>query len=370
MHFDADTKLDFPDVLIKPKRSTLESRAQVNLKREFKTRWAQKIITHVPIMAANMATGTFEMAKAFHKHAMLTAIHKFHDIEDWKAQFTSFESHDLLKHCLYTIGMSEMEYSRYKELKAYLSQVMGSEDRADDLKLCVDIANGYTQRFASFIKKIREENPGIVMVAGNVATPEMVQELVISGADFVKVGIGPGSQCTTRLKTGIGYPQISAAMECSDAAHGLGAGIILDGGLRSPGDVAKAFCANSDFVMIGGMFAGTDECDGELIEKHFRTNEVEHLDGVWVDKIETKKYKLFYGMSSEFAQEKHMMGMKAYRASEGRVDEVPYKGPVEIIIQDILGGLRSTGTYIGAKELKHFGLCATLVRVSRQHDRF
>jgi len=140
--------------------------------------------------------------------------------------------------------------------------------------------------------------------------------------------------------------------------------------MRSPGDVAKAFCANSDFVMLGGLFAGTDECEGEIISRYYQTNELEEKDGELKPKIITKQFKLFYGMSSEYAQNRHGSGMKEYRASEGRTEEVPLIGPVEPIVQDILGGLRSSGTYIGAKELKHFGLCATLVRVSRQHDRF
>ncbi|MEI8094242.1 MAG: GMP reductase [Spirochaetales bacterium] len=369
MHLDADLKLDFPDVLIRPKRSTLESRKTVNLVREFKLKWSGRKIAHVPVIASNMATGSFAMARAFVPHRMLVALHKFHTVDDWKRELSAPDGLELLRHVWFTVGMSDDEYAQFVQVKAFAKQLYGAE-AADELKLCIDIANGYTQRFAGFVKKIREANPGTCISAGNVATPEMVQELIISGADFVKVGIGPGSQCTTRLKTGIGYPQVSAAIECSDASHGLGAGIILDGGLRSPGDIAKAFCANADFVMMGGMFAGTDECEGELIERHYRQGEVELLNGVWTDKITTRKFKLFYGMSSEFAQEKHMAGMKHYRTSEGRVDEVAYKGPVEAVIDDILGGLRSTGTYIGARELKHFGLCATLVRVSRQHDRF
>jgi GMP reductase len=341
----------------------------VNLVREFKLKWSGRKLSCVPIVASNMATGSFPMARVFLRHHMLVAIHKFHSVDDWKRELSAPDGLELVRHVWYTIGMSDDEYGQYVVVKDFVKQLYGAA-ASDELKLCIDIANGYTQRFAGFVKKIRDAHPGIVISAGNVATPEMVQELVISGADFVKVGIGPGSQCTTRLKTGIGYPQISAALECSDASHGQGAGIILDGGLRSPGDIAKAFCANADFVMIGGMFAGTDECEGELIEKHYRSDEVELVNGAWQNKITTKKFKLFYGMSSEFAQDKHMAGMKDYRTSEGRVDEVPYKGPVETIIQDILGGLRSTGTYIGARELKHFGLCATLVRVSRQHDRF
>ena len=229
------------------------------------------------------------------------------------------------------------------------------------------------------MKKVRDAFPKNVIVAGNVATPEMVQELVIAGADFCKIGIGPGSACTTRLKTGVGYPQISASIECADAAHGLGAGIILDGGMRCPGDVAKAFVANSDMVMIGGMLAGTDEQDGETISKWFESEELDLIyngtsnqtvDFSTKKKIVENKYKVWYGMSSEYAQEKHMSGMKNYRTSEGRKEEVEYKGPVQNIIDDLLGGLRSACTYIGSQSIKDMGKCGTLIRTNRQHDRF
>lgn len=229
------------------------------------------------------------------------------------------------------------------------------------------------KRLASFVTEVRKSFPTNVIIAGNVATPEMVQELVIAGADFVKVGIGPGSACLTRMKTGVGYPQLSAAMECADAAHGLGAGIVLDGGMRNAGDIAKAFIANSDMVMLGGMFSGTDEQDGEVITRYYRSDEVFAApDSLlpYKNAIVEKKFKVWYGMSSEYAQELHASGLKEYRASEGRKEEVPYVGSVKPIIQDILGGLRSTGTYIGANSIKHFGKCGTFVRVSRQHDRF
>lgn len=368
MILDPVPKLDFPDVLIRPKRSTLESRSDMDLYREIKPRWGSKRLRLVPIIAANMATGSFAMARVFRDFGMSVAIHKFHTLEEWQAVFATPADLALLDHVWFTIGMSESELDLYRAFRAHLNRL--DPTVVDDIKLCVDIANGYTQKFAGFIGRIRNEFPLILMAAGNVATPEMVQELVINGADLVKVGIGPGSQCTTRLKTGVGYPQISASLECADAAHGLRAGIILDGGMRCPGDIAKAFCANADLVMIGGMFAGTDECEGELVTRHFQTAEVELQDGRWVPRIEERTFKIFYGMSSEYAQQKHMTGMKDYRTSEGRVEEIPARGSVIPVIHDILGGLRSAGTYIGAKEIKHFGMCATLVQVHRQHDRF
>ena len=213
------------------------------------------------------------------------------------------------------------------------------------------MANGYSEHFVEFVKKTREQYPDKVIIAGNVVTGEMVEELLLSGADLVKVGIGPGSVCTTRVKTGVGYPQLSAIIECADAAHGLGGQIISDGGCTSPGDVAKAFGAGADFVMLGGMLAGHDESGGEIIQK----------DG--------KVFKQFYGMSSSTAMEKHVGGVAEYRASEGKTVEVPYRGEVENTLQDILGGLRSTCTYVGAQRLKELTKRTTFIRVSEQENQ-
>jgi len=378
LYIEGDTKLDFQDVLIKPKRSTLESRSQVDLVRSFKPKYG-KPFSGVPIIASNMATGTFEMLKAFIPNKMFVAIAK-HFTWDLSPEFP-FK--DFLNYGFYTIGMSDAELGKLLEFKEKIYIMKGD---IDNIKICVDIANGYTQKFSAFIHKVRSLFPFNVIIAGDVCTPEMTQELIIAGADFIKIGIGSGSECTTRLKTGVGYPQISAAVECGDAAHGLGAGIVLDGGMSCPGDVAKAFCANSDMVMIGGMFAGTDECDGQIITRVFETNEYADLAHSYMScngtlmhsamppqisfKTEEKKFKKFYGMSSTYAQEQHFGGQKEYRTSEGREEEVPYVGPVQIVINDILGGLRSCGTYIGANSLKNFGRCCTFIKVNRQHSRF
>lgn len=374
MVIDYSEKLDFQDVLIRPKRSTLESRSQVDLVKAFTPKYGAKF-SGIPIIAANMATGTFDMLDTFSKEKMFVAVAKHHNMT-WKdldyskyiipSQETTGHVIDrFLDYGFYTIGMSTTELADLQRFYGSIEKKIGETYK---LKICIDIANGYTQRFAAFVSKVRASFPGHVIVAGNVATPEMVQELIINGADFVKIGIGPGSECTTRLKTGVGYPQISASIECADAAHGLGAGIILDGGMRCPGDVAKAFCANADMVMLGGMFAGTDESEGDVITREYQTNEWDRSNNTI--KTEKKQFKLFYGMSSEYAQEQHFGGKKDYRTSEGRVEEVPYKGPVKTIIDDLLGGLRSCGTYIGASNIKSFGKCATLVKVPRQHDRF
>ena len=217
--------------------------------------------------------------------------------------------------------------------------------------ICIDVANGYSEHFVNFLKQTRKQFPDKVIIAGNVVTGEMVEELLLAGADIIKVGIGPGSVCTTRIKTGVGYPQLSAIIECADAAHGLGGHIISDGGCTTPGDVAKAFGAGSDFVMLGGMLAGHTESGGELLE------------------INGKKFKQFYGMSSATAMNKHVGGVAEYRASEGKAVKLPFKGNVADTVLDILGGLRSSCTYVGASRLKELTKRTTFIRVSEQENR-
>jgi GMP reductase len=234
--------------------------------------------------------------------------------------------------------------------------------------VCIDVANGYSQRFVQFVKQFRDLYPHIVIIAGNVVTGEMTEELILAGADIVKVGIGPGSVCTTRIQTGVGYPQLSAVIECADAAHGLGGHIIADGGCTTPGDVAKAFAGGADFVMLGGMLAGHDEGGGEVITKTYATNEVSTSGATGSYVKETKQFVQFYGMSSESANDKHFGGLKEYRSSEGRTVLVPYRGAVGRTIQDILGGVRSTCTYAGAVRLKHLSKCTTFVRCTQTHN--
>jgi GMP reductase len=233
--------------------------------------------------------------------------------------------------------------------------------------VCIDVANGYSERFLNYVASVREEYPGIVIIAGNVVTADQTQELLLRGADIVKVGIGPGSVCTTRIKTGVGYPQLSAVTECADAAHGLDGHVIADGGCTCPGDVAKAFAAGADFVMLGGMLAGHDEGGGEVITKYYETNEI--ISRVGEKRIEEKKFVQFYGMSSEAANTKHFGGLKEYRSSEGREVLVPYRGAVETTVRDLLGGIRSSCTYVGAAKLKHLPKCATFIRCQDTHNR-
>jgi GMP reductase len=341
MRVETDVKLGFKDVLIRPKRSTLKSRSQVCLQRSFKLKHSNDTWTGVPLIVANMDTvGTFEMAKVMAQHEMLTAIHKHYSVEQWQTFLSN--NVGITNNIMVSSGTSEGDFIKLK-------QVMTLEEK---LKfICIDVANGYSEHFIEYLRKVREQFPDKAIVAGNVVTGEMVEELILSGADIVKVGIGPGSVCTTRVKTGVGYPQLSAVMECADAAHGLGGQIISDGGCSTPGDVSKAFGGGSDFVMLGGMFAGHDESAGELVER----------DG--------KKFKLFYGMSSQTAMDKHAGGVAEYRASEGKTVEIPYRGAVVNTIKDILGGVRSTCTYVGASQLKELTKRTTFIRVAEQENR-
>lgn len=366
-----DIKLCFDDVMIVPTRSELASRSEVDLVREFnfphQGHWKG-----IPIIAANMLTGNFKIADELQKFEMSTAIAKHHN-KEWKNK-CSLDLHkieELLKSSWYTIGMKEDELNELISFKKYLYDQYEILDRSL-LKICIDIANGYSQKFADFVSKVRKEFQYNVIMAGNVCTPEMTQELILHGADIVKIGISPGGACSTVYKTGVGYPQISAALECSYVAHGLNAFICLDGGIKCPGDVAKAFGANADFVMVGSILGGSDESDGICIEKY----ELEGYNSIYnsvQDKyiIEPhyvlKKYKEWYGMSSRKAMENHGEGMKEYRTSEGVETFLPYTGPIENTIQDILGGLRSACTYIGAKQIKNMGKCCKFIRVNNQH---
>ncbi|TAK72014.1 MAG: GMP reductase [Gammaproteobacteria bacterium] len=337
MRIEYDVKLDFRDVLIRPKRSVLKTRAEVSLEREFKFKHTQSTWQGVPIVAANMDhTGTFKMAKALASHNLLTALDKFLTLEEWE-KFAQ-EHPKVLASCCVSVGIGENDFAKLEQTL----QVV------DVPFICLDVANGYTERFVSCLEHIREKYPKKVIMAGNVVTGEMVEELILSGADIVKIGIGPGSVCTTREKTGVGYPQLSAIIECADAAHGLGGHVCADGGCTTPGDVAKAFAAGADFVMLGGMLAGHDEASGEVIEQ------------------QGAKYKRFYGMSSAEAMERHHGTMADYRASEGRSVNVPYRGPVKNTVLDILGGIRSTCTYVGAHRLKELSKRTTFIRVTRQ----
>ena len=337
MFIEQELKLDFNDVLIRPKRSSLKSRKEVDLEREYKFLHSTFTWQGVPIIASNMDhTGTFDMANVLSSFKMLTAISKFAHQDEWLNN--SLNNPSVLQDCFATTGIKERDI---ESITTILQKIKCPF-------ICIDVANGYTERFVDFVKKMRERFPNHIIMAGNVVTGEMVEQLVLSGADIVKIGIGPGSACTTRTKTGIGYPQLSAIIACADAAHGVKGHVCADGGCRIPGDVVKAFAAGADFVMIGGIFAGHDECAGHLFEKN------------------GKQYKQFYGMSSIEAMLKYHGKIAQYRASEGKSIDVPHQGPVKNTIQDILGGLRSACTYVGAARLKELSKRTTFIRVNRQ----
>jgi GMP reductase len=373
MRLEEDVKLDYKDVLIRPKRSTLKSRSEVSLTRQVKFRNYVPDFPHnssddphydgIPIMAANMdGVGTFAMADQLARQGIFTCLVKTYTIEE----LVDFFYGDGLYRTDYvamSIGTSAADYDKFVQVYARVE---------DNLKyLCIDVANGYSEAFVSHVRYIRKIYPHIVIIAGNVVTREMTEELILSGADIVKVGIGPGSVCTTRIQTGVGYPQLSAVIECADAAHGLGGHIIADGGCTCPGDVAKAFAAGADFVMLGGMLAGHDEGGGDIITKTYLTNEIDDtgLYGLVGSQIkEDKQFVQFYGMSSKAANDKHFGGLKNYRASEGREVLVPYRGSVVYTVQELLGGIRSTCTYAGAKTLKQLSKCTTFVRVTQQFN--
>jgi len=354
MRIEDDIKLDFKDVLIRPKRSTLSSRKEVDLTRTYKFKHSGSAWTGTPIMAANMdGVGTLRMAHELYKHKMFTCLVK--NISTVQFQKTIEEIGG--NHFAVSTGTSEKDFER-------LSNIVNSYPKIHFI--CIDVANGYSEIFGDYVADVREAWPDKTIIAGNVVTADMTQELILRGADIIKVGIGPGSVCTTRIQTGVGYPQLSAIIECSDAAHGLGAHIIADGGCTCPGDVAKAFGAGADFVMLGGMLAGHDEGGGTVIEEMHELTL--RLPNSYAPDYELKKFVEFYGMSSDTAMDKHHGGVAEYRSSEGRTVKIPYRGAVEKTVRDILGGLRSTCTYVGAQNLKQLSKCTTFVRVNKQYN--
>ena len=339
MRIEEDIKLDYADVLFRPKRSTLSSRKDVELKRTYKFKYSNHQWSGIPIIAANMdGVGEIEVAKNLAKFEIMTCLTKQHNLKTIKRNSGIKGIHP---HLILSTGTSKEDYNRLNEIMKECSFFEF---------ICIDIANGYSDHFSKFVSSVREKYPTKTIIAGNVVTADMTQELVMNGADIVKVGIGPGSVCTTRIQTGVGYPQLSAVIECSDAAHGLGAHIIADGGCACPGDVAKAFGGGGDFVMLGGMFAGHEEGGGKKVKKNGH------------------QFIEFYGSSSDTAITKHYGGLSDYRSSEGRKVQLKYRGKIKDTVQNILGGLRSSCTYVGAPSLKQLSKCTTFVRVNQQFN--
>ena len=331
---DPDIKLDFSDVLLKPKRSELHSRNDVILEREFIFKHSNRKWTGIPIIVSNMdTTGSIEMTKALQKFKIITCLHKYYSVDEICTSINALDRN----YFAITFGVDISKLDEFME-------------KIEPHFVCLDVANGYSAKFLEVVKEVRRKYPKVTIIAGNVVTDEMVLELVISGgADIIKCGIGSGSVCTTRLQTGVGYPQFSAVLDCANAAHGVNAHIISDGGIQNVGDFGKAFGAGADFVMCGSMFAGHEECN-------FSEYVIEN----------GKRYDIFYGMSSTRAMEKHSGGMASYRSAEGKCVKILHKGKVENTILNILGGIRSTMTYIGAEKLKHISKCAHFIRVNHQ----
>jgi GMP reductase len=342
MHIETDPKLDFKDVLIRPKRSTLSSRANVDVTRTFRFVHTGHEWTGFPLIAANMDTvGTFSMAQAFAPFGAMVALHKHYPAE----RLVEFLTSEIAENIFYSIGITAEDLDKLAFVRKQVPVT----------KICIDVANGYSEQFLQVVKRVRDDNQDAVIMAGAIVTGEMAEALILAGADIVKVGIGSGSVCTTRDLTGVGYPQLSAVIECADAAHGLRGHVCSDGGCTVPGDIAKAFGAGADFVMLGGMLAGHDECEGRV------RHEMRNGETVAVGME-------FYGMSSDTAMNKYHGGVADYRASEGKTVEVTYRGPVKPTLQEITGGLRSSMTYIGATRLKEVPKRTTFVLVGAQRN--
>lgn len=400
-----DVKYDFQDVLLLPKRSKVNSRKDVVLDRGLVMKHSDRKYVGVPIIAANMDhTGTIEMANALKPFRIGIALHKFYDIDTLTSYFQQPDSN---QRTFYTLGTSSQDFDKFETFM----QSMPTEFK-EQVRVCVDIANGYSRQLIDTVNKIRSAYPQSIIMAGNVVTPDVTYDLLEAGADIVKVGIGSGSTCTTRRVTGVGYPQLSAVIECASAAHGVDGLICSDGGITCPGDMVKAFAAGADFVMGGGIFAGHTECSGEVIDGEIdwanivtvtraiqshetgandyaviRTHgvtgdtQVHEYTKDWLgntvttreDPIPASFYAnikdarmRFYGMSSSDAMTKHYGGKAEYRSAEGKTVEVPFKGPVRDTVEHYLGGIRSACAYVGAARLTYLSTHATFIKVNRQ----
>ncbi len=347
MRINQDPKLNYEDVLLQPKRSTLSSRRDVDMTRKFTFRNSGKVMNFTPIFASNMdGVGTFSMAKVLQEYKMMTVITKTTTPEQWRTAIGNGVRLQSVSVCTGTNKMFDDDAQDYKNMQEILKSF------PDVKMITVDVANAYHQNMVGFINQIREEYPDKVIVAGNVVTPEMTEELIINGADVVKIGIGPGSVCTTRTMAGVGVPQFSAILECADAANGVDGHIMADGGCTQPGDIAKAFGGGAHMVMVGGMLAGHNE--SEIVLK----------DG----------QREFYGMSSDRAREIHGKRKDGYRGNEGKLIHLPDRGPVKHTVEEILGGVRSACTYIGARRLKDMPKCATFVTtynvINKVYDQY
>lgn len=352
-----DVKLDFDDVLIVPQRSILNSRSEINLERTFNFYHSPRIWTGVPIMCANMSFCSFSMAKELARHKMIACLHKYHSVEELSNYFHQHPEN--INYTFISIGYKKSDLSYLLEFK---------NNNNIQPNICIDVPNGHMDAFVKYCRKVRDHFPESIIMAGNVTNTSSTQELIIyGGVDIVKTGIGGGSACTTRFITGCGVPQLSCCLENSYIAHGLQNGekrlglICSDGGHKTVGDVCKALCAGADFVMLGGYFAGSDPCEGEW-----------ELGGDYSTEVgsnkKTKGRFTYYGMSTHHSQDLFEDGKKNYRASEGTKITVQYKGSLDYIVQELLGGIRSCCCYIGADCIKHMSRCGQFCRVNQLHS--
>lgn len=365
MRIEEKLQLDFTDVLIRPRRTSLESRRDVDITREYKFKWCPNVIKGTGIMQANMGTiGTFDVSRKLLENGLFACLHKHHDIEELVSFYKELldRGDDSWMRCLLGIGLRDNGIEKLRIINERLGIQIGVK---------FDVPNGYIPSVKKMVIQLRSEFPNMFLMVGNVVTSDITEDLILSGADCVAVGIGSGAQCMTRKVTGVGRPQLSAVIDCSDSSHQVGGMVCSDGGITCPGDIGKAFGAGADFVMIGSLFAGTDEAEGDVVTKCYNKGELKKVCDYtgkvkYKEVYDEKSFKQFYGMSSTLAQEKFGSGKPSYRASEGRVTLVPYAGPIQDVIEELLGGLRSTMTYIGAKSLKNIPKQTVFYKVHNQ----
>jgi GMP reductase len=365
-----EIKLGFDDVLILPQRSTLTSRSEISLERTFHFYHSTRTWTGVPIICANMSFCSFDIARALAKHKMIACLHKYHTVDELCDYFISYPDH--LEYTFVSIGYKKSDLNHLLELKNKLGK---------QPNICIDVPNGHMDVFVKYCHKVREHFPESIIIAGNVTNTSSTQELIIyGGVDIVKCGVGGGSACLSRFVTGCGYPQLSCCLENAHVSHGLQNGnkrlglICSDGGHKNPGDVCKALCAGSDFVMLGGYFAGVEECQGEW-KYEWKGGAYPGATKEWwqpfdpgSDAEKRKTEFTYYGMSSHHSQEMYEDSIKQYRASEGTKIVVPYKGPLDKISQELLGGIRSCCCYIGSNSIKNMSKCGQFCKVNQIHS--
>lgn len=332
-----ETELDYSDVLILPARSTITSRKEIILEREIVFKHSRQVWRGVPLVCANMDNlGSFTMADTLSEYHILTCLTKHYPLKELVTYFNLPTTN--LDYVSYSLGISDSDLEKFNLFR----------QEAPVRIVTIDTPNGYMERFVGFCNELRSNNPDVTIIAGNVCTGEMVEELALNGVDCVKAGIGGGAQCTTRMKSAIGRSMVSMILECADKAHHHEIQLMSDGGITCPGDACISFAVGADFSMVGSQWASTKETGADIIEEN------------------GKQFMVFYGMSSSMAQKAHEEGLKSYRASEGRVSKLPYKGSIHPIIRDYLGGLRSCCSYVGSNSLKSLPRKATLVKVNNR----